>query len=726
MSRPLLLLALLLGATSAVAAPNTNKHVLPNGLTVLTRQDASAPVVAVRFYVRTGSIYEDKYLGAGLSHLFEHTLFEGTTTRTGPQIDDELQAIGGVSNAYTSTDVTAYHVTTAAPYFGRALNVLGDMMRRANFPDARVRQEQGVIHNEMNIGEDDPATAVSELWQATAFRVHPARFPVIGFRAQFDALSRDDILGYYHDHYTPENTVLSVAGDVSDTAIMQAVAKELGDWPRGAAHTPALAGEPRQIAPRRAEQTKQIGATYLQVGWHTVPLQSPDLYALDVLAQIMGGGQTGRLVRTLRDNQNLVSDISAASDTPNYDAGTFTVSAQLEPAKQARVEAAIGREIERVREAPVTASELARAKTAIRARYIFNKQGVENEAESAALDEMGTGNPDFSASYVERIQGVTAAQIQAVSRQYLRADGLTVAAVHPPIAPTKLSKAASALPPSNAQLITLPNGVRLVVKRTTSAPTVSIVVTGLGGVRLENPNKAGVANVAAQLLTRGAAGQSAGQLNETIENLGGSLNGFSGYNSWGVASSWLATDWRRGLTLVADCTLRPTFPDAELANIKAQTLAGIAVQDDDPTAAAGRLLRWLVFGSHPYGRPQNGTAQSVRSIRREDVVAYRNSVLQPKSTVVSVVGDISPAQVAALARQLFGSFRAAAPASKAPPATVALSNATWRTYYQKGIVQSAQFIGFSGIKIGDPDRFALDVLDSRFIGRRASGGPHFR
>ena len=722
---PLALVAMTLSVPSARAAVATKKHVLPNGLTVLVREDHSAPVVAVRFYVKTGSIYEDKFLGAGLSHLFEHTLFEGTTGRSGPQIDEELQAIGGVSNAYTSYDVTAYHVTTATPYFGRALGVLTDMMRRANFPEERVKQEQGVIHNEMNIGEDDPQRAVGELWDATAFQVHPARYPIIGFREQFDAITRDDILSYYKQHYTPENTILSVAGNMSDAAVMQSVQKELADWPRGAAHTPALPTEPRQIAPRRAEQTKQIGATYLQIGWHTIPLQSPDLYALDVLSQILGGGETGRLVRTLRDKEGLVSNISTASSTPNYDAGAFLISAELEPKNQAKVEAAINREIARVRVQPVSPEELKRAKTSIRSGFIFGKQGVENQAEGAAYDEMGTGNPDFSSSYVERIQNVTAAQIVAVAQKYLRPEAVTVASVHPPVAPAKVTPTSATSIAPAATMTTFPNGVRLIIKRTTSAPTVSIVVTGLGGVRLENAQKAGVAGVAADLLTRGTAKRNADELNETIENLGGSLDGFSGYNSWGVASNWLANDWRTGLSLVAESVLTPTFPESELKNIKAQTLSEIQTQDDDPAGAAARLLRRLYFGSHPYARSQNGTQLTINSLSRADVAAYWNSVVQPKTTVISIVGDINPTEVQNAARALFGSFKAKAPAPKAPPATVAPRSFSSRTVQQKGVVQSAMFFGFPGIVAGNQDRFALDVLDAALSGASLPGGRIF-
>jgi len=717
------LLGLAFCSPSAWAAP-TEKHTLPNGLTVLVHEDHSAPVVAVRFYVRTGSIYEDKYLGAGLSHLFEHTLFEGTTDKNHQQIDDELQAIGGVSNAYTSYDVTCYHVTTAKPYFGRALGVLTDMMRHANFPVDRVKSEQGVIHNEMNIGEDNPQRAVSELWDATAFRVHPARYPVIGYPEQFDKLTRDDITSYYAGHYTPENTILSIAGDVSDAQVMQDVSKQLGDWPRGAAHTPALPSEPAQIAPRRAQQSKEVGATYIQIGWHTVPLQSPDLYALDVLAQVLGGGDTSRLVRDLRDKRGLVSDVSVASNTPNYDAGTFSVSAQLEPPKQAAVEGAVADAIALVRSTPISAAELSRAKTSIKSNTLFGKQGVENEAEGAAFDEMGTGNPDFSASYVARIAEVTAAEVQAVAQKYLRPEGVTTAIVHPPVAATQ-SASAAASPSLAPVLTTLPNGVRLIVRRTSGAPTLSITVMGLGGVRLESPNKAGVASVAAQLLTRGTKELSADEITSTVADLGGAMDGFSGYNAWGVSSRWLAPDWKRGLQLVSQSVLTPTFPDPEVKNIQAQTLAAIQTQDDDPMSAASRLLRQIYFGAHPYGRSQNGTAQSVSSLSRADVLSYWNAVLQPKTTVVSVVGDIDPAQVRLVAGELFGSFRATQTPLAPPARVIALPAFSTRTVARKGVTQSAMFYGFPGINVGNPDRYALDVLDAALSGASLPGGRIF-
>ena len=719
-------LGLLLVAIPA-RAQTTLKQTLPNGLTVLATENHAAPVVAVRVYVRTGSIYEGKYLGAGLSHLFEHTLFEGTTTQDKTQLNDELQAIGGQSNAYTSYDVTAYHVTTAKPYFERATAVLADMMRNSNFPDKEVKVQQGVIHNEMNLGEDNPDRALSELFDETAFRVHPVRYPIIGFPAQFDALTRDDILSYYKSHYTPENTVVSIAGDVDAKTIFATVKKEFGTWPRGAAQTPVLATEPPQNAPRNATQQMAVNQTYLQMGWHTIPLQSPDLYALDTLAQILGGGDSSRLPREILQRENLVNSIGAYSGTPNYDAGVFAVSATMPPENLVKVEKEIKNQVALIKKNGVTPAELERAKRQIKTGFVFGAMGVENQAEQAAYDELGTGDPNYSKRYVERIQAVTAPQVQAMALKYLKDDGLTTAVIAPQTdsqtqaKPAALDAATGDLS-QPATLTTLPNGVRLIVRRNAATPTVSMVVMGLGGVRLEPQSEAGIASLTAQMLTRGTTKRDAEALADLVDDLGGSLDGFSGYNAWGVQGQFLREDWKRGMNLLAESVLTPTFPSDELGKVKAQTASALASQDDDPMNAAALLMRQLYFGDHPYGRSTLGTPDALKNVNRADLVEFWKRELQPKSTVIAVYGDVKPAEVEKLTTYLLGQFKAQAAPLAAPAAVVEPGQLTEKTVEKAGVTQTAIWYGFPAIKVDDKDRYAIDVLDAAMSGADLPGG----
>lgn len=706
-------------------AQTVEKQTLPNGLTVLAQENHAAPVVAVRVYVRTGSIYEGKYLGAGLSHLFEHTLFEGTKTRDKAAINDELQAIGGQSNAYTSYDVTAYHVTTAKPYFARATGILADMMRNSTFPEAEVKVQQGVIHNEMNLGEDNPGRAVSELFDQTAFRVHPARYPIIGYPNQFDALTRDDILGYYKSHYTPDNAIVSVAGDVDAQTIFATVKKEFGDWQRGAAQTPVLPTEPPQSAPRSAALQMPVNLTYLQMGWHTIPLQNADLYALDTLSQILGGGDSSRLQLEILQRRNLVNGIGSYSGTPNYDAGIFGISATLPPANLAKVEAAVKEQVALIKKSGVTPAELMRAKRQIKTTFAFGKEDVESLAEQAAYDELGTGDPNYSKRYVANIEKVTAPQVQGMALKYLKDDGLTTAVVEPK---TEAKPAAVAAKPTSEKTIaeptltTLPNGVKLLVRPNPLNPTVSIVAAGLGGLRLEPADKAGIASLAASLLTRGTQKRDAEQIAELVDDLGGSFGSLSGQNSWIVQSQWLKEDWKRGMNLTAESILTPTFPADEFAKVKEQTLTAIGAQEDDPMNAAALEMRRLYFGNHPYSRPTTGLAQTVQKLTPGDVAAYWERVLQPQNTVIAVYGDVKPAEVEQLTTYLLGHFKARGEKLSAPPAPVEPAQMKTANVEKAGVTQTAMWYGFPAINVSNPDRYAIDVLDAAMSGANLPGG----
>ncbi len=724
--------ALISVSPQSARAQTVQKRTLPNGLTVLAQENRASPVVSVRIYVKTGSIYEDKFLGSGISHLFEHTLFEGTKTRDKKALNDEIQAIGGQSNAYTSYDVTCYYITTASPYFGRALALIADMTQNAAFPEAEIKVQQGVIHNEMNLGADDPDRALSELFAQTAFRVHPARYPIIGFKPQFDKISRDDIISYFNSHYTPGNAIVSVAGDVSAPAVFAAAEKEFGNWERQAPQSPALPAEPSQSSPRRAVLEKDVTLTYLQMGWHSIPLQSPDLYALDTLAQILGGGDSSRLVREIQENQNLVSSIVAYSGTPNYDAGIFGIRAIMPPKNITKTERAIKAQIEKIKKSGVSEVELSRAKRQIRSSFIFGKQGVENQAEQNAYDELGTGDPTYSGRYVNRIAGVSAAQIKAVANKYLLSDGLTTAVIKPRVKKVGVVKSTGGKPLSRAlapnskaptpKIVTFPNGVKLILRPNNSAPTVSIVAMGLGGVRFENAKQGGISSLTSQMLTRGTTKRSAEQIATLVDELGGSLSGFAGYNAWGVESNFLASDWRRGLNLVAESILNPTFPTAELGKVKAQTLDALASQNDDPMSSASILLRKTFYGSHPYGRNTLGSAPSVKSIDRAQIAAFWNAVLQPKSTVLTVSGQFDPKQVEVVAKMLFGSFRSKMRAPLAPKVVTPPSNFKLGQKIQAGLAQSVLWFGFPAVDLKNEDKYALDVLDAAMSGADLPGG----
>ena len=178
---------------------------LNNGLEVIFCNDKSSPVAAIQLWCKTGSIHEGKWLGAGLSHVLEHMLFKGTTTRSGTEIDHLIQDAGGYFNAYTSFDRTVYHVTLPSEGTDIAIDVLSDIGLNATLPDDELKTELDVIRREMEMGNDDPSRRSSRRLFETAYTKSPYKHTVIGYRDIFDQLDRNSINEYYQNRYAPNN-----------------------------------------------------------------------------------------------------------------------------------------------------------------------------------------------------------------------------------------------------------------------------------------------------------------------------------------------------------------------------------------------------------------------------------------------------------------------------------------------------------------------------------------
>src|SRR5580692_1384030 len=196
---------------------------LENGLTIIVREDHSAPVVSAQAWCMSGSIHEGKWLGAGLSHVLEHMLFKGTTTRPGSRIDQEVQEAGGYMNAYTSFDRTVYYIDAPNTGARTAIDILCDIMQNATLPADELAKELDVIRREMDMNQDDPGRRAGRRLFETAFVKSPYRFTIIGYPDIFNTLQPADILAYYKDRYVPNNLFFVVTGDMKTDEVIEQI-----------------------------------------------------------------------------------------------------------------------------------------------------------------------------------------------------------------------------------------------------------------------------------------------------------------------------------------------------------------------------------------------------------------------------------------------------------------------------------------------------------------------
>lgn len=730
----LALLAALAGGSPAQCA-EPQKIVLDNGLTVVAEEDHSAPVATVHFFVNTGSVMEDEYLGSGISHLLEHVISDGSKTRTRPQIELDQARLGNVSNAYTSKSVVGYFVVTSGQQVLQAIDHEADFLFAPTFPEEAVKTQQGIITREMARGEDDPSRELYDLFEGTMFRVAPEGKRIVGYLDQFKELTRDDLVRLHRRYYVPANMVLVVVGDFDAAQVLAHARATLGPIPERAARPPVLPAEPLQIAPRRAERhSEQVARAYFMLGYPSVSLFSQDMYPLDVAAYILGNGDASRLVSKLRDDQGLVDSISSGSYTPPYDAGMFVVSGVTTPEKVEPAEKAVLAELMRLQREPVTKAELDRAKRQKEADLLFARVTTQGRAEMYGNDLLTTGDLHFSDRYVEGIRQVTADDVQRVAKQYFLPQRYNFALLAPPVgAPASSQRAPSrteipaaseqeaAAAPAEIREARLTNGLRLLVQENHAVPVANIFVAAPGGLRYETEQNAGITSLMSGMLVRGTKTRSRLQIARALEDVGGILGPYSGRNSFGISAQVRSQDLPLALDVASDVLANPTFPEQELQQQKQLQLAALATRADDVDTFGNDMMLQTLFTQYPYRFPTPGTKESVGRLTRQDLVDFRAALVRPESMVLAVFGDVALDQAKALAEKTFGRLTGGAatlkPASdEAPPAEARVK--TIPHAQQQAILD----YGFRAGTVSDPDRYARDVMTAVFAGLGYPGG----
>jgi zinc protease len=691
---------------------------LRNGMTVLIRENHASRVVSTQILVKAGSIYEGKYSFAGLSHYLEHVLSGGSTRLfTEGEAQKILKSLGGASNAYTSYDRTVYFINTTGEHYREALKLLFSYVSESLLDTNEVRREKAVIQQEYKLGETDGGRQLWKLFSQTAYLEHPIRHPVIGYEDVFVTITRDDLLDYYRQRYTPQNMVVTIVGDVQTAEALKTVLELSKDMVRTFDPPLVLNTEPAQTTPRWVEKSfPPARLTTMILGFHTVPLSHPDLYPLDVMAIILGQGRTSRLYRSLKDREDLVLSVSASSWTPSYAPGLFDFSFTLDGKKIEPTLAAVWDEVALIKKKLVKKSELEKAKRQIIADFTFSKQSAAGMASSLATSYAATGDPYFDSLYVERIKAVSREDIRRVARTYLRQDASTVSILSPPRKPTEKPKAALQSPAAKISKVTLENGLTLLLKRNPAVAIVNFQVFGLGGQRFEPEDLTGVSSFTMELLTKGTGARSKSDIAATIESLGGSLDSGSGRNTYYVSLSLLKDDAEIGLELLADVLQNPSFPEKEIDKQRTDTLLAIRRLDESWENEVARIFRRHYYQQHPYGNDIIGSEEAINKMSRGNIMNFYQQMVMPNNAVLAVFGDIEPEEMVAKVKSALGKWQPGKVAEPDISKTVTPLTRSERVKKQTDKVSAAIYLGTNGITVEDPERPTLDVIDAVLSG----------
>lgn len=352
------------------------KTILPNGLPVIISPLPETKVVTVLVMFGVGSRYESRKI-RGLSHFIEHMMFKGTKKRPSAQVlTRAIDSLGGVVNAFTSKDTTAYHIKVNAKHLGRALEILSDIVKNSRLAASEIDREKGVIIEEINMREDNPMIHIEDLFEIVLLGDQPIGWDIAGTRQTIRAMQRRDFVRYVRQHYTSANAVVGIAGAVSPTRAETLVKKCFGALPRG-----------KKLAPVRADlefSRREIKLVYrkseqahLALGFPAYSYTHPDLMALEVLSIILGGNMSSRLFTEVREKNGLAYYIR--SMTGQYaDTGVFLVQSGLDTKRIDLALQLIMAELQKVTRQEVTPEELRRAKEYLKGHLAIQMEDSEN------------------------------------------------------------------------------------------------------------------------------------------------------------------------------------------------------------------------------------------------------------------------------------------------------------------------------------------------------------
>ena len=752
------------------------RYVLPNGLTVLTKEMHDRPVVASMIWYRVGSRNEE-LAQTGKSHFLEHMLFKGTDRYQKGEIDLITLQNGGANNAFTWLDFTAYYFTFASDRWQAALEIEANRMRHTTFADEEFESEKRVVEEELRIGLDGPWEALeNEVW-ATAFRQHSYHWPTVGWLEDLEAATAADMKAYYDKWYHPRNATLVLVGDFDSEEVIKRVELLFGPIPAGPSSPPLKISEPPQKGEKRVVVKKETPVERMLIAYHSPAVGHADNYALQILEALLSKGKASRLYRRLVEGDQSVT-LAKANYHDHIDPPLFYIKAELKPDSELKaVERAIYEEIDRLKNDPVPQAELEKTKRQIEADLVLGNETPLEQAMLLGQYETIAVNPavaEDSRGYryldtlLDRIRAVEAADIARVARQYFIEDNRTVGYLidnrgdssakadsansdsedaapdgmqfrtgngqsehrlpaqessdpSPSCDVTSDGKGSDsdsrdrkpgAKPLLNAERVELPNGLVLLLSENHSMPSISMRAAVRTGSRFEADDKAGLASLVGELIAEGTASRSAEQIAETVEAVGGRLAAFGNYQESGVRGAFLSQDLSLGLEIMADVLMNATFPEEKVRQHIERRSAQIKSRLDSPRVLASDAFNEIVFRGHPQHRPSVGYEETVKRLTRADMVDFYNRHYAPNRTVLVVVGAFRAAEVKEQLEHLFGRWKKADDLKAIEPPFPARQVEAIEKFVPAPKEQVNILIGHLGVERTNPDYYSLLVMDT--------------
>jgi zinc protease len=712
------------GMTTPVEASSAGPYpyqrvTLGNGMTVITLEDRTCPVAAVQLWYHVGSKNEQPDR-RGFAHMFEHMMFRGTD-RLGPEDHfNFIRRTGGDCNAYTSFDQTVYVQEVPADQIEMVLWLESERMAFLRIDEEGFKTERNVVAEEYRHGAEQPYGTVADKVLPEVFRGGCYSWTPIGVMEELEVTTPAELQRFWETYYVPNNATLVVVGDVRHAEV-QALARKYFEWIPRYPDPPPLPVPPTEHnhEPLSVEVKETTGpAPVVAVGLRTVRDGHPDVVLLDMLAGILGGGDSSRLYRRLVIRERIAMT-TLASTFHFEDDGLFGAAALLSPTDtvnpfhRARKKAlgAIRQEIRRLLAEGITEQELRKARNNALRDLVTGQLTAASKASLLGLSHVIRHDlADVNVQF-ERIRGATVADLMRVAGEYLRPEREIELVVAPSVAgilarkilphgagvPVEETTAGASAPrdePSGkpglaearpAELAPAPpvspvapqkvdyghecfeldSGLRVVVIPRHRLPFVSVRLGVLDGASSDSAGTPGSAAMAAQLILRGTERRTYDELAEDLDTQAIAVHGNVALDSAAVDASAVTESAPEAARALAEVVCLPTFPEDQWQTLREQVRTSKAIEEKEPAHLAARQLRRRIYGAHPYSRHPDGDLADLDRITVESMREWWKARVRPERSVLYLAGDVSAARARELAAEHFGDWRGG-PAPAAP------------------------------------------------------------
>ncbi|HEY9608005.1 pitrilysin family protein [Allocoleopsis sp.] len=725
---------------------DVRKTVLDNGLTVLTKEVHTAPVVTVQVWYKIGSHNEAPGVN-GIAHQLEHMMFKGTKERP-IQFGRLFSALGSASNAFTSYDQTAYFGTVEREKLKALLVLEADRMQNSLIEPQQLDKEKRVVISELQGYENSPSYRLNRAVMRAAFPTQPYGLPVGGTKADVQKFTVDQVLEYYRKYYSPDNATLIIVGDFQTEPTLAAVKETFGkvQGKHSAAQSEKNPASPIQNPKSKTQNPiilrEEGSASFLHEVYPLPAINHPDVPALDLMDYVLTGGRNSRLTQALVES-GIASDMSGGAINL-IGAGWYELSATAAPGqKLEKIEQVLASELAKLRDQGVAQEELNRAKTQLTANVILGNRDITSQATQLGYDELSAGDYRYTDRYLAAVQKVSAADVQRVAQTYLTSGNRTVGFFEPtqleakagegstgagktsenfsagsPVDPAEVAKYlpqidSSTTPTTQAlpEEIRLANGMRILLLPDRSTPTVTLTGYIRGGTEFDSQAKAGLASLTADNVMNGTKTRDALEIAKALEERGASLGFGANREGVNIEGNSLAADLPILIQSLADVVQNATFPPDKLELTRQQMLTALKVKLDTPSQVAIRTFQQTVYPkNHPfYAFP---TEESLKGISREDVMNFYQKHYRPDTTVLSLVGDFDPAKVRSLLETQLSSWQDSGqpPVANYPKVSLPQTRVELNPVLP-GKAQSITLLGYRGIERKDPRYYAALVLN---------------